>query len=323
MAWSSITIPSGELNALTDNQPILYGVNALRDFASNKWGQGLANPSPNEEAALFPADRAADDYADIITKIDTAQTTAGTTAVYLHFDGNINPQIFDSVFIFNHNFNTLANSLGGNIEVDIFIADDADFTVRLQNVTGTITFTAGVTNPRYSQLVLQDTLTPTTNPRFSGVEHVVVRITATASNFDTLVPAIGEVFLGRRRQLARKSIRPFDEEMFKSNFADVKSKSGSTTRHVFSSGQRVVKPNFSVGGANKYSIDDVNQLRQWYKECTFGTRPSVYLEDGNTAKPLLVTPMDLEEFELPQIDVFEREISLEFEEQPPFVSDED
>lgn len=190
MAWSSATLSASELAAFARDRPVLVGGNATDHIASATWSDTGSVGDPDLSEAEAPGYLAHDRRARLRT-----QPTGTDTEWFLLFQLDAT-QDFDCVAILNHNL-----SLISGVRVRIQIADVGYFAS-----AATI---ADVTTPNASRHIFWSLYhTGSTARRYSGTAYARVWITSPAPG----QPSIGEVWFGRRRQLAGAIQRPWDPD---------------------------------------------------------------------------------------------------------------
>ena len=107
MVFSSATIPTGELNALGRNKPILGGKNAFKSYnqvpqwsSSGDWSDSGVGGGSNKTNTLVPPSYLYDDFTHITTY---PSSVIGFNTVYILFDLKEDIDI-DSMLVLNHNF---------------------------------------------------------------------------------------------------------------------------------------------------------------------------------------------------------------------------
>ena len=273
MTYSSTAIPSAELAALALDKPIFASANALRDyntapawFTTRTW-LGTQVDEPNA-----PGRWVHDDSMRVQTNPVSTMTGA---AAHLLFDlDDAAGNEIDMVIIGNHNFAELA----GTINVAVYCADDSAFTTNLNLMAS---WSGVSTDDRLVDLSLLHTAV--TNRRFSSARYVSIDITTT-SNFTAPNPRpkIGEVFLGRRRQLARKHDYPGDDQAESSRIDLFESEGGYSTAYRRAYGRRDLDLMWTADQADDLGIDDQATWRAIWSDMARGTRPVWYLREPST-----------------------------------------
>jgi len=156
--------------------------------------------------------------------------------------------------------------------------------------------------------------------RYSGVEFVRVDIIS-AFSFGVNVPRIGDIFLGRRRQLPHFPNAPYDKTPLESQVSDFESLNGDTQRVVKKRG-RMVKPLRLVTGGIGEPYDYKNEIREWYRQTGQGTRRFWWIDDPATAPEARQVLLREPRLVMPLLGPNASEANLTIVEQPPFLTQE-
>jgi len=260
---SSGAISTAELDYATNNKPMLVGSNALESASVEKWLiVDTLSGSADKTLTNHPISRARDRFNHLQTKPDT--TSASTW--YLSFDLTADVADFDCLFIGGHNFGTV-----GGLTVSLEIGTDATF----GSVTELYTTTPGSSDKRIFTADLANTGISSLPLRHSGERYVRLKMTK-GSDF---TPAIGELWLGRRRQLPYKFNIAAQEKRTRSEVVRFESRSGVSTTYTLSQGKAMRSGSIEMDDAT--CIADVTE---WWKECGYGTKPFLWIENP-TASP--------------------------------------
>lgn len=148
----------------------------------------------------------------------------------------------------------------------IYVADNAAMTGR-----ATVGSIAGV--PSQSRgLLLAST-------RYSGVTHVQVKLDVTPSNVS---PIVGEIYVGRRRQLARKFSTGFDDHPYGVEHADFKPRSHEITRYALAEGFSDFDGDYDLGGEH-VAFDDEAEIRGFFEASNYGANLICFVPNPATA----------------------------------------
>lgn len=288
MAYTATAIDSAELALATAGKPIICGLNAMHlSGVDARWTPG-GTFTTDESDPDFPAFRGHDRLTQYPTKGDT-----GGTAWYYVVSLPAATE-YDFVAFTGHNFGDLTSALA-TVQID----DGATFPSPVA-IMGPVSLDG---NKRRILLLTS---------RYTGDHYLRLRITTGASE----IPEIGELWLGRRRQLSRKPNRPYDPSgPHLTMGASFRSQSGVETFYPHSRGQRVVRANL-----NPDSTADQATLRAAYTDANHGTEPIIWIEQPDTApEEFLITTMggSEREFHLPFVGPYEAETDIELFEQGP------
>lgn len=273
MAYSSLATPSAELAALALDKPLFAVKNALRTYnTAPAWFTTRSWLGTQIDEATAPGRWVHDDTMREQTAPSSSMTGA---AAHLLFDlDDTAGNEIDMVIIGNHNF----AELNGSVDVAVYCADDNTFATNLNLMASW----SGVATPdRLVDLSLLHTAV--TNRRFSALRYVAISITTSGSfSAPNAQPRIGEVFLGRRRQLARKHDYPGDDQRETSRIDTFESESGYMTNFRRAYGRRDVDLMWTADQADALGLDDQATWRSIWSDSTRGTRPLWYLREPST-----------------------------------------
>lgn len=317
MVYAATTVSAAEQAARARDVPNLVANNVLERYValpqwrvSGSWASGT-DISDND---TYPVWRAFDRQAHLYTQPTTVN---GETEVSFLLDltaGTTDADTIDSAFVVGHNFHLL----GGNLSVTLDISDVNTFSGADPSTLTLVTWTNPTTSQRFGT---QNFVT--TQARYTSVRYLRLRIRKTSGTFSSVIPKIGELWIGRRRQLGRFPKTPWDEASTQSSFADFVADGGTRVRYAKNRGGRVLEPSFwattSDGG-----IDTITTLRAWWNDCEQGTKASLFVESPFTVvynlgeSTTIVYPED-QRFNMPLVGPFEREVSLRLIESAPFL----
>lgn len=304
MAWSSAVVTAAELAALALDKPTLVAVQALESPQAAKWdADGSMAGGADISATGYPARWAHDRRTGLRTKPTGAtEAPAGTWSTYLCFQLNASPDDFDCIFIQDHNFGTI-----GGLTVTAEIDDVNTFASGTHQTIAT--WTPLTSNARLASLVL--THTGVTARRYTGVPYL--RIKATKVTAGSFTPEIGEVWVGRRRQLLRKSGEPYDDLGLKSEQSSFSTRTGITTSSVRYKGRRTVGAKFVPSDTTEKS-----DITAFFRECNYGTRSFIWVENPSSAPASYnLVKLNEPEFVFPRTGPAMRDWNLEASEQGP------
>jgi hypothetical protein len=197
MAWSSAALASYETSRLALDKPLVAVQTIPASPTHCKWvdegqiGAGDVTTWTDRSASANPARRSHDGYPGYITKHSGATTD---DIYYLAFDFGATIT-FDCVFLIGHNAGTL--SLVNDLVLQV--ADDNNFST---NLTTMANFGTPTDDTRLADLTMNGG-----NNRITA-QYAWLKFDKTGTN---IIPEVGELILGRRRQLEYKPDRPFDD----------------------------------------------------------------------------------------------------------------
>lgn len=198
MAWSGVALSSAETTNKAADKPLLGGLQAGDTYSAGRWVATTTGVFTDTDItdAQTPVDLAFDRYHHARTQVDSG--SAGT-AFSLLADLGATPGDVDGVLFVDHNLGT---TMGGGT-VTAQIADDSAFSTNLQTLASH-TVTAS-DDTRFAMWSLND---GTNNPaRISGARYWRFTFSMSSSG----APAVGEVWLVRRRQLIHAPRMPYDD----------------------------------------------------------------------------------------------------------------
>lgn len=294
---STADIGSAEETAMNDDKPLFAGQSVVMSQAESSGGitafWSTSVGGSDETDSDFPAGRVGDGYHQSMTKPDHAASTW-----YLHIDlGAV--VVFDTLVLAGHNFNTVGLT---------------SVTVRETDASWTSTsliasFSVPSSNARLVSVNLDDG--NSTPQRYSSR---YIRITMVAGG--AVIPEIGEVYLGRRRQMRRFFNLPFDRTPSESLVDMIQSSSGVFSPYVRNRGRR----RFQVSYRKLADATTIDELQNWFAESKQGTKPSLFIPQPgslpNNAYFVFPQPAELKfPFEGP----FDRATTLQLVEHAPFL----
>jgi hypothetical protein len=251
--------------------------------------------------ATYPARRAYDGFAGVVTK----PTTVSTDKIwYYSLDTAAAGVEFDFVAIVGHNLGTL--HAGGALTVTLEVDDAANFATA---VSIPITVTTGTSNARIMTLVLDHVAA--TAKRYSAVRYVRLKIARGATDF---TPEIGELVLGRRLQMCHKPDVPYDSYSLHGNKEVSVTMGGVVHSTIYSKGRRQLAAEWRTDNTTLQAA-----ISSWVAATSYKTRSFVWVENPYSAPAswhLMVaddSDFDMPLDENPAIRVF----SLEATEQGP------
>lgn len=247
MAYGSAALSAYETARLALDKPIL-GANVIpAQPTSVIWSEDDGNIATVDDRSYTgaPTYRLYDGEAGL----QSYPETVATTVWYIYFDfGASNLQVIDFVGIMHHDFFT-----------DSVTQVDFEFD---QNQNGAFTAVDTcpiISNPADNSRIMQLTLKHTGSValRYSDVRYCRLKITA-GGNF---VPYIGELILGRRRQLKHGPSEGFNPELWSDSSETNTSKGGVINKTIYTQNRFDLQAEFE-SHEDTYIAD----LKAWWKQ---------------------------------------------------------
>jgi hypothetical protein len=257
MAWSSESLASYETERLALDKPLVATQMIPVSPTYAKWvssgaiGSGTIATWTDVSGTSNPARFAYDGRPGLITSVP------GSSDSILYFAIDLGSLVeFDCAFAIGHNFSGL------NVGASIQVADDNAFTTNLTTVA--------------------DFGSPSDNTRLADLSLTGERITAQyvwlkVNNFGAgaFVPQLGELILGRRRQLEYKPQRPYDIYALSEESSIKKNPNGVISKTTYSRRGRELTGDLWV--TDDTYLDD---LVAFYRQCR---GPFVWVENPSSA----------------------------------------
>ncbi len=315
MSGSSAALSASELAHVTAGHPILVASNAIRDPVSDpRWVNSAAGNYTDDDwtDSQYPTSFLYDGHGHLRSRPAYAQMPYIYSGEgYWRLPFRIDPDTdFDCAAIIGHNLGTI----GGSFIVALQVDDRADFATALQIAT----WTPVTTDRRLSSVVLKHTGTDAR--RYSG--YTYGRVILEHNNTDAFLPQIGEVWLGRRRQITHKPRIPYDDASFDGRTIDVETESGAHVSYVQFRGRRTLAASIRTDDTT-----EIADIRSWFSEADYGMRHFLWIEDPSTpstvnANTYLMRLSEMGRLTFPLGGPTHREWTLEALEVPPFLSAE-
>jgi hypothetical protein len=312
MSVSLADMATWEQTAYDADKPMMVATNNSDKItkASSGWFDAYngATDDTDETVVSNARVRAYDRIGALTVASDTARTSP---AFRLAFGSDVT---FDTVVIMGHNFGDVTND-GSDITVDL-VANGAAVT---KTISDTITVASGDNSrlvftflydtsgakPSYPQRVTLGTSNRKLNIRLQNV-----------SGSTSTKPAIGEVWVGQRRQLMHNPNLPFDDKSETGLVSDFASKSGLTQRYTYHRGKALRTINKSVTDSNELAA-----IEAAFDDSDDFTKPIVWIENPSNASPdAYLMLAESPTLSLPLQGPIERVFGTSLIEQPPFKS---
>lgn len=300
MAWSFAALASYETARLALDKPLVAAQKIPSSPTTCRWNTAGTCAAADQSDTSYPARNAYDGFPGFATKTDG--TLASTW--YLVFDLG-SAFSFDCAFIVGHNFGTLSLTT-----VELYVADDSAFTTSLTKVAD---FGTPSDDGRLQDLALDhaedlgrahDTAASAGPNRYTS-QYVRLKLSR-GSNF---TPSLGELILGRRRQLQFKPMRPFDEYAFNENAELEEYESGLVSKYNYA------RRGFSLNG-NLWVTDSTyrDDLVGFFRDCRGSM---VWIDNPNSAPASFHMMMRNGPLSIPRVKYGLREHVLTAVEQGP------
>jgi len=301
-----------EQTAYDADKPMMVATNNSDKItkASSGWFDAYngATDDTDETVVSNARVRAYDRIGALTVASDTARTSP---AFRLAFGSDVT---FDTVVIMGHNFGDVTNS-GSDITVDLVATGAATTSTISDAITVasgdnsrlvfTFLYNTSGAKPSYPQRVTLGTSNRKLNIRLQNV-----------SGTTSTKPAIGEVWVGQRRQLMHNPNLPFDDKSETGLVSDFASKSGLTQRYTSHRGKALRTINKSVTDSNELAA-----IEAAFDDSDDFTKPIVWIENPSNASPdAYLMLAESPTLSLPLQGPIERVFGMSLIEQPPFKS---
>jgi hypothetical protein len=312
MSVSLASMATWEQTAYDADKPMMVATNnsdKITKATSGWFDSATGSTDDTDETVVSNARvRAYDRIGALTVASDTARTSP---AFRFAFGSDVT---FDTVVIMGHNFGDVTNS-GSSITVDL-VATGAAVT---KTISETITVASG-DNSRLVFTFLYDTsgAKPSHPQRVTlGTSNRKLNIRLqNVSGSTSTKPAIGEVWVGQRRQLMHNPNLPFDDKNETGLVSDFASKSGLTQRYTYHRGKALRTINKSVTDSNELAA-----IEAAFDDSDDFTKPIVWIENPSNASPdAYLMLAESPTLSLPLQGPIERVFGTSLIEQPPFKS---
>lgn len=287
MVWSSAPLAEYETNRLALDKPLIAPQMIPVTPAVQRWTEVGQTTSTDRTDASYPALRAHDALPGYVTKPDS--TSSATW--YLVFQTSTAIE-FDCAFLLNHNFGTLTLTT-----VTLEVANSGVFGAGLETIGD---FGEPSDDTRLADLELYHF--GDTARRYSA-QYFRLKL-ARATPF---TPELGELVLGRRRQLEYKPNRPYDEYAMGESSDSLITAGGEIHKTVWSRRAFELTGEFEID-SDTYRDDMV----AFYRQCR---GPFVWIENPNSAPDSFHYMMREGGLAIPQIEANLRRAELVATEQ--------
>lgn len=312
MAVTLTDMASWENTAYDANKPLMLATNNSDKITKSTtgWFDSLTGSTDDtDETAVSNARVRAYDRIGALT---VASDTARTSPVFrLRFGSTVT---FDTVVIMGHNFGDVTNS-GSSITVDLVAVDSAT----TMTISDPITITSGDNSRLVFTFLYQTSGAKPSHPKRISLDNTNRRLNIRLQNVSgstSTKPAIGEVWVGQRRQLKHNPNLPFDDKSETGSVSDFESKSGLTQRYTYHRGKALRSVTKSITDS-----DELASVEAAFDDSDDFTKPIVWIENPSDASPdaYLMLP-ESPTLSLPLQGPIERFFNVSLIEQPPFKS---
>ena len=336
MAYSIGNKTAGEIAAFNDDAPIMAAQNAARSANEQaEWrvitGSHLAAgdwPAWSEtdvSDATYPTRWAYDDHLHLTTQPEDQDPIVPGYSLLFDLGEAVD---IDTIVIANHNFKAIEDEAGVDLRVKVIIANDGDFQFSGGNPSDVLEIASWDTFTTTERLIAfglgpaHDDDTQDSNfYRYSSVRYLQIAIYDPSTSI-TAEPLIGEVFIGRGRQISRSPDTPFDDKHTRSTYIDFGSR-GPRSRYELMRGQQVMNPQWRPSGADGHGLDDVASFDSLWSDCDYGIRPVWFAPQPSSAPRKTYCGYHAGgDFSRPIQDHTNRVLTFPHEEISPFVSSE-
>lgn len=286
---------------VTADRPML-GSNAIKTTpTASRWTASALGVEDIADASLVDTAYPTSNAWDGKTHLDTQPSTAGTTRTLI-YDFGATGLTFDFAAIIGHNFFTLSAT------ATLAISDLPDFDTGA-GASRRIALAAWTPANNNRIIDLQLGTNNNGNNRYSGVRYVALQVTGSSGK-----PAVGELILGRRRQLFGLPMQPFDTSSSFATTEDFVARSGARTRYLYNKGGRRLE-----GVLQGHTSTYTGNVGSWFADTDYGHRPFIWIPNPGTA-PSTFMMMYLDESSMmhPYVDgPNERRFNMRATEQGP------
>ena len=306
MAYSAANLTTAETTGFDNDKPMMV-VQSASSPSDAHWTLVGTHGSADVTDTATPATRAYDSIGNLVTKTNTASAATTTKYYNFYFSTAIS---FDTLIILGHNLNTIAAT-----DVKLQLSNSDTFSSVINP------YESGTLSGDDDRLICTNLNSESsgsysssgTAQRYSGVEYCRLVITHTGSK----TPEIGEIILGTRYQLQRNPDVPWNNKAEFSQVTDFKAESGLNKRYVAYRGQAIRKLSAPISSSSEITVVD-----NWWNDTEEGTKPFVYMETPKTAAKAHLMILDTPALSFDLVGPFERRLSFDMTEQPPYLSRE-
>jgi hypothetical protein len=316
MAWSVADVPAADRASLASDKPLAITTNAVGPFSAVtpfQWsivGGSFADADVSDPD--FSTRRLCDGYGYLPSKPNASLSGMFRAWAMLRLDTS---KPFDCAVILGHNFGALC---AAGVLVTLEIADNDTFGTNLTKLYQWGDVGAYVTtNRRLTSYSLIPIGGGSAAQAISGAAYARIKVQTSDSTDFLVLPSIGEIILGRRRQLRRGGQHPNNYGSLKSASFDFVPKGGARTRYPAAKGQAYFNHRFTPAASAEISVFD-----SIFSDCDYGQKPLVWVEKPTTEPSKALHGFGDSVKEKPLVDAYEVEYRINFEESSPFYETE-
>jgi len=315
MAWSFSSISAADLAYLAANRPLAITTQAVGPFSAVAPYQWSIVAGSFADADVsdpdWPTRRLSDGHGYLPSK--PSASLSGMFRAWAMVQCNTSKP-FDCAVILGHNFGSLC---AAGVLVTLEVADNDTFSTNLSKVYQWGSIGDYITTNRRLVSTSLVPLGESGSKLLSGVAYARVKVQTSDSSDFLELPRIGEIILGRRRQLPFAGLHPYNYRSIRSTAFDFTSKGGVTTRYPAARGQSYFNHRFNPASASDIAIFD-----SIFSDCSQGQQPIVWIE-----KPTAEPTVALHGFigttkDKVLVDAYETEYRIDFDENSPFYETE-
>lgn len=259
MAYSGSDITAAEQTGSSNDAWLLCGKSVIELAKDNagftaEWDTGGVSGGGTDDNATYPTTRAYDRLWHNNTRPTTAVSSGNPN--WLVFDAGSSSVFddFDVAVILGHNLG------GSSATLSLQASDNADIDANGTEIaTWSPSAPAGNNETRLVSIDLDDGANA--QPQvFTGLRFLGLKI----SSASTFTPQIGEVWLGKRRQMTKPPEYPYNPDGNASDISRITSRSGIIHKYTRSRNGQVITGNFKTDTAAKATVltslwADINQ----------------------------------------------------------------
>lgn len=314
MTVSFADMATWEQTAYDADKPMMLATNNSDKItkASSGWFSSTSGSDETDEDTISNARVRSYDRIGALTVASKMTSTPSSPAFRFSFGSTVT---FDTVVVMGHNFGDVTNS-GSNITVDILASGSYMSNIVISEAQ---TITSGDNSRLVFTFLYQTSGSKPSHPQRVSLNtsgrKLHVRLQNVSGSTSTK-PAIGEVWVGQRRQLMHNPNLPFDDKSETGLIADFASKSGLTQRYTYHQGKALRTISKSVTDSNELAA-----IESAFDDSSGFTKPIVWIENPSQSSPdAYLMLAESPTLSLPLQGPIERVFNTSLIEQPPFKS---
>ena len=314
MVWASTDITADQIDGYDKDCPILIGKNELT-------GSVISHKSfdPTSSTVTTGDDRT-DEYAPIERVYDGLLDLPCRLSQHHAYTLTLSRQLlafkfsteiaFDTAIFTGHNiasgrFSGLGLRVGNGDDLNSGYTNILDDAGEIETLTG---------DARYVDTKLRSASSQTDPRAFSNVGWLAVSFTQASA--EKTSPQLGELVLGKRRQLQHHPGFSWNSDDYVSNVSDMETADGNTTRYTLNSGQAVRTATLTLTGAA-----EIAAVEAWWEDCNHGQDPFWWIETPKSNPRPFYMRVRNAQLDFPQsLGASARILTLDMVEQRPFLA---